>query len=119
MSAQHPVPCWLLAKYSWCPVGTVTVSNMQTQAQKGQPGLQVVVGPKALMHPDVEEALPGTTYNALTRRAGLLVDSKTVQMLLCCHAAQSLLSSSYDAAGCPAFKCSVQMRNIAGASHAH
>lgn len=32
--------------------------------------LQVVVGPKALMHPDVEEALPGTTYNALTRRAG-------------------------------------------------
>ncbi len=31
---------------------------------------QVVVGPKALMHPDVEEALPGTTYNALTRRAG-------------------------------------------------
>lgn len=32
--------------------------------------MQVVVGPKALMHPDVEEALPGTTYNALTRRAG-------------------------------------------------
>ena len=29
-----------------------------------------MVGPKALMHPDVEEALPGTTYNALTRRAG-------------------------------------------------
>lgn len=34
--------------------------------------LQVVVGPKALMHPDVEEALPGATYNALTRRAGPL-----------------------------------------------
>ena len=29
-----------------------------------------MVGPKSLMHPDVEEALPGTTYNALTRRAG-------------------------------------------------
>ena len=34
---------------------------------------QVVVGPKALMHPDVEEALPGATYNALTRRAGTLL----------------------------------------------
>lgn len=37
--------------------------------------MQVVVGPKALMHPDVEEALPGTTYNALTRRAGGLLPS--------------------------------------------
>ena len=38
--------------------------------------LQVVVGPKALMHPDVEEALPGATYNALTRRAGTLLSSQ-------------------------------------------
>ncbi|KAL0051045.1 hypothetical protein WJX82_001096 [Trebouxia sp. C0006] len=37
---------------------------------------QVVVGPKALMHPDVEEALPGTTYNALTRRAGGRLSTK-------------------------------------------
>ncbi|KAL3151984.1 hypothetical protein ABBQ32_001106 [Trebouxia sp. C0010 RCD-2024] len=37
---------------------------------------QVMVGPKALMHPDVEEALPGTTYNALTRRAGGRLSSR-------------------------------------------
>lgn len=37
---------------------------------------QVVVGPKAVMHPDVEEALPGTTYNALTRRAGGRLSTK-------------------------------------------
>ena len=53
-------------------------------------GWQVVVGPKALMHPDVEEALPGTTYNALTRRAGQPSVSHpaalwhSMQLLCCC-----------------------------------
>ena len=41
------------------------------------------------MHPDVEEALPGTTYNALTRRAGhfpnaLLPASPALFGIACC-----------------------------------
>ena len=43
--------------------------------------LQITPGPKALMHPDVEAALPGNTYNALTRKAGELMPSGTNTVL--------------------------------------
>ncbi len=60
---------------SWKQLGTaalnlLVISVEYTRELTSAMYWQVVVGPKALMHPDVEEALPGTTYNALTRRAG-------------------------------------------------